>query len=260
MIPWVHSGRLRASSVSSIRSTNVPPRRLASAQLYSAVRAPPTWKNPVGDGANRNRGPLLMVGPPYRPHRFRLGGTAPAVECASARSVGRWVIRARLRKLAQGDRQGGEVVGIGPADVGEHRHRPADDALVGRRPLAGASDVERVVGQVGERAHQVVAQRRTGLGLPTIVARQHADRIPQPSEVERVEHLPVRGRSFVDGQVLTAGQVDDVERRCASAATPRTAGRPYSGHAGGQPGRFAGEQLVARSCRAGAIRAWSTAR
>ena len=53
MIPCVHSGRLRASSVSSMRSTNVPPTRLASAQLYSAVRAPPTWKKPVGDGAKR---------------------------------------------------------------------------------------------------------------------------------------------------------------------------------------------------------------
>ena len=33
MMPWVHSGRLRASSVSSMRSTNVPPSRRASAQL-----------------------------------------------------------------------------------------------------------------------------------------------------------------------------------------------------------------------------------
>ena len=53
MIPCVHSGRLRASSVSSIRSTNVPPLWRASAQLNSAVRAPPTWKKPVGDGAMR---------------------------------------------------------------------------------------------------------------------------------------------------------------------------------------------------------------
>ena len=53
MMPCVHSGRLRASSVSSMRSTNVPPVWRASAQLNSAVRAPPTWKKPVGDGANR---------------------------------------------------------------------------------------------------------------------------------------------------------------------------------------------------------------
>ena len=39
-----------------MRKTNVPPRRLARAQLYKAVRAPPTWKKPVGDGAKRKRG------------------------------------------------------------------------------------------------------------------------------------------------------------------------------------------------------------
>src|SRR5205823_13527355 len=29
----------------------------ANSQLNSAVRAPPTWRNPVGDGAKRTRGP-----------------------------------------------------------------------------------------------------------------------------------------------------------------------------------------------------------
>ena len=90
MIPWVHSGRLRASSVSSMRSTNVPPRRWASAQLYSAVRAPPTWKKPVGDGANRRRGPLLMRHPPYRPRTRSRGG-------AGQPDGGRWVMSTRFR-------------------------------------------------------------------------------------------------------------------------------------------------------------------
>ena len=40
--------------MSSIRSTNAPSIDCANAQLYSAVRAPPTWKKPVGDGAKRN--------------------------------------------------------------------------------------------------------------------------------------------------------------------------------------------------------------
>ena len=31
----------------------VPPHWRASAQLNKAVRAPPTWKKPVGEGANR---------------------------------------------------------------------------------------------------------------------------------------------------------------------------------------------------------------
>ncbi len=44
MIPSVHSGRFLASSVSSIRSTNVPPRCRAKNQLNNADRALPTWK------------------------------------------------------------------------------------------------------------------------------------------------------------------------------------------------------------------------
>ena len=45
----------RASSVSSRRSTNVPPWPRASSQLNSAVRALPTWRCPVGLGAKRTR-------------------------------------------------------------------------------------------------------------------------------------------------------------------------------------------------------------
>ncbi len=44
MMPAVHSGRLRASSVSSIRSTKVPPSRRTKSQLNRAARALPTWK------------------------------------------------------------------------------------------------------------------------------------------------------------------------------------------------------------------------
>src|SRR5580693_8202490 len=45
-------------SVSSMRSTNVPPVRRANAQSYSAVRMLPTCRSPLGDGANRTRTPL----------------------------------------------------------------------------------------------------------------------------------------------------------------------------------------------------------
>ena len=44
MIPSVHWGRLRASSVSSIRRMNVPPCWRTKSQLKSAARALPTWK------------------------------------------------------------------------------------------------------------------------------------------------------------------------------------------------------------------------
>src|SRR5216683_5660639 len=43
----------RSRSVSSIRSSILPPRFLAYSQLNSAVRAPPMWRKPVGEGAKR---------------------------------------------------------------------------------------------------------------------------------------------------------------------------------------------------------------
>ncbi len=46
------SGVERSRSVSSMRSTKVPPRPRARSQLYSAARAPPTCNAPVGEGAN----------------------------------------------------------------------------------------------------------------------------------------------------------------------------------------------------------------
>src|SRR5579875_1580779 len=48
-----------ALSVSSIRSTNVPPVRRANAQSYSAVRMLPTCRSPLGDGANLTRTPVF---------------------------------------------------------------------------------------------------------------------------------------------------------------------------------------------------------
>src|SRR3954468_24436910 len=52
----VLSSVLRALSVSSMRRRNWPPNFRAYSQLNSAVRAPPTWRYPVGDGAKRRRG------------------------------------------------------------------------------------------------------------------------------------------------------------------------------------------------------------
>src|SRR5882757_6042807 len=43
----------RSRSVSSIRSSILPPRLRAYSQLNSAVRAPPMWRKPVGEGAKR---------------------------------------------------------------------------------------------------------------------------------------------------------------------------------------------------------------
>src|SRR3546814_3856600 len=51
---WVE----RARSVSSMRSRNLPPWWRANSQLNSAVRAPPIWRKPVGDGAKRVTTPV----------------------------------------------------------------------------------------------------------------------------------------------------------------------------------------------------------
>src|SRR5258705_516605 len=45
----------RSWSVSSILKMKTPPLRRAKSQLNRAVRAPPTWRNPVGLGAKRTR-------------------------------------------------------------------------------------------------------------------------------------------------------------------------------------------------------------
>ena len=50
------SGVLRSWSVSSMRRMKVPPVLRAQSQLKSAVRTPPMWRYPVGDGAKRRRG------------------------------------------------------------------------------------------------------------------------------------------------------------------------------------------------------------
>src|SRR4051794_40533723 len=49
------SSVFRARSVSSTRRTKVPPVCFAWSQLNNAVRAPPMWRYPVGDGAKRTR-------------------------------------------------------------------------------------------------------------------------------------------------------------------------------------------------------------
>src|SRR5262245_32083419 len=55
-MPSTSSSRERSRSVSSMRSTRVPPVWRAESQLNSAALALPTWRRPVGAGAKRTRG------------------------------------------------------------------------------------------------------------------------------------------------------------------------------------------------------------
>src|SRR6266849_2768676 len=64
----------RSRSVSSIRSSILPPRFLAYSQLNSAVRAPPMWRKPVGEGAKRvTTGVLFILERRSHLGRFGLG-------------------------------------------------------------------------------------------------------------------------------------------------------------------------------------------
>src|SRR5580698_5717929 len=54
-MPSTSSGLLRSTSVSSTRRISVPASCFANSQLKSAVRAPPTCRYPVGEGAKRTR-------------------------------------------------------------------------------------------------------------------------------------------------------------------------------------------------------------
>src|SRR2546423_15449330 len=106
-IPCTHSGRLRAASVSSIRSTIVPPDCRANTQLNSTDRAFPTWNIPVGEGAKRTRTAEWTMVPPYRGRRpvtdaipAPQGRRAPPGDLSSGRyALGSVVRRHRLHLL-----------------------------------------------------------------------------------------------------------------------------------------------------------------
>ena len=82
----IASGFSRCSSVSSMRSTSVPPRRRAYSQLYRAVRTPPTWRSPVGDGQKRTRG--ATGNSAYRLRRCESALTLGPREASRPRSTG----------------------------------------------------------------------------------------------------------------------------------------------------------------------------
>src|SRR5688572_17510613 len=71
-----------------MRRMNTPPRRRASSQLNSAVRAPPTCRYPVGDGAKRTRiVSVEFMGGRYRRARAptRRGGAGVCGQFAASR-------------------------------------------------------------------------------------------------------------------------------------------------------------------------------
>ena len=233
-MPWVHSGRLRASSVSSMRSTNVPPRLPGERPVVQRRARPADVEEPRrrrGDRGTRRRRTMASV----------LDATRVSVERQPGWAQRRDAGEGEVAQLAQGDRQGGQVVALGAADLGEHRRRPGDRSLVGLQPLRRRSRRRcsiTVVGQLGERRQQVVAQRRAGLGLPAVRSRQRADAVPQPDQVEARRTSPSRrAATSAMSRAVGGGHLDEVE--------PGVQQRPHAGplgevlgHAGGQPRRL----------------------
>src|ERR1017187_8624132 len=72
------SGTYRPWSVSSMRSTKLPPVERAASQAKRAVRTLPRWRKPVGEGANRVR-----MGATGRPQRWAKKKTKSAVQIRS---------------------------------------------------------------------------------------------------------------------------------------------------------------------------------
>ena len=97
-MPATISSDERSASVSSMRRMNVPPWCRAKSQLNSAVRAPPTCRYPVGEGANRTRGrsipssysatsPRCSAEP-----RDRRASSSPRQTCRSRLSAPPWFV------------------------------------------------------------------------------------------------------------------------------------------------------------------------
>ncbi len=69
---------------------------------------------------------------------------------------------------------------------------------------------QRVVGQVAQRRHQVVALRGPGVALPAVGPGQLADPVPQPGDVEPVEEAPVDGGGIERAAAPGLRHLDDV--------------------------------------------------
>src|SRR3954451_10203945 len=81
----------RSRSVSSIRSSILPPCFLAKSQLNSAVRAPPMWRKPVGEGAKRVTMESVITGGSYAE---RSGGVYQEPCITKASEEAKWAWRA----------------------------------------------------------------------------------------------------------------------------------------------------------------------
>src|SRR5215831_5713001 len=201
-VSWAESmypGSTGVRSVSSLRSTNVPPVERANAQSYSAVRTLPTCRSPLGEGANRT------LTPP---------GPAP------------WSVTAGHRVGERSDVLDGHRYLVSVLERADPRGRPGEQHVAGeqRHHATGIGD---------QRRHVVQQLRRPG-PLPDLAV-DRGDQLqvggvgvglnPRPQRAERVESLCPRPLAIpllqvACGDIVGAGIAKDHAGRLAGRHLP----------------------------------------
>src|SRR6185312_4931654 len=201
----MYSGSTRVRSVSSIRSTNVPPVERANAQSYRAVRALPTCRSPLGDGANRTLtppGPVRSHPPPP------------------------WSVTTGHRVGERSDVLDGHRYLVSVLERADPRGRSGEQYVAGdqRHHATGVGD---------QRRHVVQQLRRPG-PLPDL-AGDRGDQLqvggldgrldPRPQRAERVESLRPRPLAIpllqvARGDIVGAGVAEDHVGRLAGRHLP----------------------------------------
>src|SRR2546430_4437311 len=204
----MYSGSTRVRSVSSIRSTNVPPVERANAQSYRAVRTLPTCSSPLGEGANRT---LTRPGPaPSRPPP----GAAP------------WSVTAGHRIGERPDVLDGHRYLVSVLELADSRGRPGEQDVAGEQRHHATG--------VGHQGRHVVQQlRRPGPLADLTVDRGDQLQVggvgvgldPRPQRAERVESLRPRPLAVpflqvTRGDIVGAGIAEDHVGRLAGRHLP----------------------------------------
>src|ERR1700733_15588859 len=189
----MYSGVTRLWSVSSIRSTKVPPVCRANAQSYSAVRMLPTCRSPLGEGAKRTRTP---------PGRWLSAGVACSV-----------TVHHRVAQRPDVLDGHGHFVSVlqGP----DASRGPGQQHVAGQQGHHGAHVLD-------QRGH--VVQQLRGAGLLADLTVHHGGELqvgrvgvrldPRARPAERVEPLgpgplAVPGLQVAGGHVVGAGVAED---------------------------------------------------
>src|ERR1019366_8617560 len=239
------SGTYRPWSVSSMRSTKLPPVERAAGHAKRAVRTLPRWRNPVGEGANRVRMGATRRGSALREEEDgergpdqQDGDQDGGVEAgdretdqagrpgATRASVDRHGITPVVTHPPRGDRSGGDGGDRGDLVAGGHGTSALGDCRerdrVYRRQRNRHGRAARVSGGQGER------RRSRGRRVRREVAADESHQWDQGDDRDRQESDP-----GVDGSHPQIAQESDGEQQGNSDGKSRP-GSSRQGDGGGQ--------------------------